>query len=558
MMRRWLLPLSILALFAVRVAAQTPDLSPHGDLDVRCEVCHDASSWTVPWPSPSFDHATTGYVLTGRHAQAACSGCHQDLRFRRVASACADCHLDVHRRRFGARCDDCHDTSGWDVRDASRAAHPATGFPLLGAHAMLDCDACHQGSPGEEHTTIPADCLSCHDADYEATRDPDHAANGFSTDCVSCHGMTASGWGSGSFIHSPAFPLTGAHAAATCASCHATGYAGTPTDCYGCHRPDYEGTTDPGHVAAGFSTDCRACHNDVSWDDADFDHASSGFPLTGAHTTTTCVACHASGYTGTPTDCYACHRPDYEGTDDPGHVAAGFSTDCRQCHSDVSWDGADFDHATSGFALTGAHVSVSCASCHATGYTGTPTDCYACHRPDYEGTNDPDHVAAGYSTDCRLCHSDASWEGADFDHTVSGFPLTGAHTTTTCISCHASGYSGTPADCYACHRPDYEAATEPGHVAAGFNTQCASCHTTSVWQPANWNHDTLFPIYSGRHRNEWNACVDCHVTPTNYAVFECIFCHEHNRTETDQQHQGENGYVYQSAACFQCHPRGDE
>ncbi|MDO9173009.1 MAG: hypothetical protein Q7W29_14380, partial [bacterium] len=74
----------------------------------------------------------------------------------------------------------------------------------------------------------------------------------------------------------------------------------------------------------------------------------------------------------------------------------------------------------------------------------------------------------------------------------------------------------------------------------------------------NWNHDTLFPIYSGRHDNEWNACVDCHVTPTNYAVFECIFCHEHNRTETDQQHQGESGYVYQSAACFQCHPRGSE
>ncbi|MBK6898514.1 MAG: hypothetical protein IPH09_04355 [bacterium] len=283
MMRRWLLPLSILALAAVRVAAQAPDLSPHGDLDVRCEVCHDASSWTVPWPSPSFDHATTGYVLTGRHAQAVCSGCHQDLRFRRVASACADCHLDVHRRRFGARCDDCHDTSGWDVRDASRTVHPATGFPLLGAHAIVDCDACHQGSPGEEHTTISADCLSCHDADYEATRDPDHAANGFSTDCVSCHGMTASGWGSGSFIHSPAFPLTGAHAAATCASCHATGYAGTPTDCYACHRPDYEGTDDPGHVAAGFSTDCRLCHSDASWDGADFDHTVSGFPLTGAH-----------------------------------------------------------------------------------------------------------------------------------------------------------------------------------------------------------------------------------------------------------------------------------
>ena len=100
--------------------------------------------------------------------------------------------------------------------------------------------------------------------------------------------------------------------------------------------------------------------------------------------------------------------------------------------------------------------------------------------------------------------------------------------------------------------------TNPNHQAAGFPITCESCHTTSAWRPANWDHDgRYFPIYSGKHRGKWSSCTDCHVTAGNYRAFECILCHEHsNRTEVDNKHRGEAGYAYQSAACYRCHPRG--
>ena len=41
---------------------------------------------------------------------------------------------------------------------------------------------------------------------------------------------------------------------------------------------------------------------------ASFNHLKTGFPLTGAHVTVTCEACHVDGiFKGTPKDCAGCH-----------------------------------------------------------------------------------------------------------------------------------------------------------------------------------------------------------------------------------------------------------
>ena len=56
--------------------------------------------------------------------------------------------------------------------------------------------------------------------------------------------------------------LVGNHAQAACANCHTGGvYKGTSRDCVGCHRAQYDRTTAPNHVAAGFPTTCEACHS---------------------------------------------------------------------------------------------------------------------------------------------------------------------------------------------------------------------------------------------------------------------------------------------------------
>ena len=82
---------------------------------------------------------------------------------------------------------------------------------------------------------------------------------------------------------------------------------------------------------------------------------------------------------------------------------------------------------------------------------------------------------------------------------------------------------------------------------------CATCHSTNGWTPSTFNHNTWFPIASGRHQF---PCASCHVSAGNFNNFECILCHEHSQSNTNSHHQGVGGYVYESHACYQCHPRG--
>ena len=458
--------------------------NPHGDIRIACETCHTAESWTTMRKPSLFDHATTGFPLEGMHVQTACKDCHTSKIFSRVATSCADCHRDVHQGRNGLRCQDCHVPVRWVDRSDAVRRHASTTFPLKGVHALLECTRCHVGQDEAHVSRVSSECASCHATEYAATKNPDHAAAGFSQQCETCHDAGRATWGG-----------------------------------------------------------------------VGFDHAKTGFALTGAHRPLVCSTCHTSGqYSGLSPSCYACHRPAYERAQDPNHVAASFSTQCTSCHGTTSWAGASFDHSRTAFALTGAHTSTSCTACHTGGrYAGTPTDCYACHRSNYEGTTNPNHVTAGMPTTCLTCHSTSAWQPANFDHARTSFPLTGAHTSTSCTACHTGGrYAGTPTDCYACHRSNYEGTTNPNHAAASFPTLCTNCHTTTGWQPANWNHDTqYFRIYSGRHNGTWSSCTQCHTNSSNYRDFSCFACH--SQANTDGHHREVSGYRYDSAACYSCH-----
>ena len=116
-------------------------------------------------------------------------------------------------------------------------------------------------------------------------------------------------------------------------------------------------------------------------------------------------------------------------------------------------------------------------------------------------------------------------------------------------------YSGLPSDCVDCHIDDYNATTNPNHSAAGFPTTCDTCHGQADpnWFQGTFNH-TYFPITSGRHAGA--DCADCHRNPSNFAVFSCLDAGCHPRSTIDQEHDEEPGYVYDSAACYSCHPNG--
>jgi hypothetical protein len=675
--------------------------NPHGPIGIPCEDCHTNTSWKPIRSIPEFNHDRTGYPLRGLHAKVDCKQCHTNLVFKDTSTRCADCHADIHRRQFGANCAECHTVKGWEAQTQQLKQHE-NRFPLLGAHALLQCVDCHKGEATGQFAGLSTTCLSCHIGNFQKASDPDHKALGFTTTCESCHTMdtwfgakfdhlkftgfaltgmhatlectachiggkfkgtpadcyschvkdyngttnpnhkqaglptdcslchTTASWAGASFDHSrfTKFPLTGAHVTVPCSQCHINGqfagtptdcaschikdyngtanpnhkqagfptdcslchttaswagasfdhnrftkfpltgahvnvacsqchingqFAGTPTDCASCHIKDYNGTTNPNHKQAGFPTDCSICHSTASWAGASFDHSRfTKFPLTGAHVTVPCSQCHINGqFAGTPTDCYSCHVKDFNGTTNPNHVQAGFPHDCSICHSTASWAGALFDHSKTPFPLTGAHVNVACSQCHVNGqFAGTPTDCYSCHVKNFNGTTNPNHVQAGFPHDCSVCHNTSSWAGAVFDHSKTPFPLTGAHVSVACNSCHIGGvFAGTPTDCYSCHKADYQGTTDPNHTAAGFPTTCQTCHTTTTWLGATFNH-TWFAI----PHHTAKLCSDCHTNPSNYAVFVCTSCH--TKAQTDPKHQGVQGYVYNSANCYQCHKNG--
>ncbi len=243
---------------------------------------------------------------------------------------------------------------------------------------------------------------------------------------------------------------------------------------------DYNGTTNPAHMAAGFPTTCATCHSTTAWAGAVFNHNNTPFPLTGAHTTVPCASCHVNNvFAGTPTDCYSCHTKDYTGTTNPAHRLQD-SPPPAQPATRRHLGRRGLQSQQHPLPADRLHATVPCASCHINNvFMGTPTDCYSCHTDGLHGTNNPNHVTAGFPTSCATCHTTTSWAGAVFNHNNTPFPLTGAHTTVPCTSCHINNvFAGTPTDCYSCHKEDFTGTNNPPHKSPGFPTTCATCHTT--------------------------------------------------------------------------------
>ena len=530
----------LLACCAV-VAAQAPPVansrSPHGPLDVPCQNCHTAMGWKPIRAVPEFDHNRTKFPLRGMHASATCTSCHVKPVFANTGTRCADCHADIHKRQLGPNCEQCHSVKGWKVQVQQIKDHN-NRFPLIGAHAAVDCASCHKNGALSKYSTMPTDCYSCHASEFKNTVNPNHVGGKFPTNCSQCHSFDS--WYNATFDHAlTGFPLTGMHTVPPrqCADCHVNNnYNITVTTCVSCHLKDYNGATNPNHVQGGFAQTCESCHTTSAWQPATFDHAKSGFPLTGLHTVPPrqCTDCHVNNnYNITNTACVSCHQNDYNNAKTPvDHLGAKIPTTCETCHTTSGWSPANFDHAKLGFALTGMHTVPprACTDCHVNNnYNITVTTCVSCHLNDYKDTNNPNHVQQGFSQTCETCHTTSGWSPAQFDHSKSGFPLTGLHTVPPrqCADCHVNNnYNITDTTCVSCHLKDYQGAKNPDHIAQNFPQTCEICHSTSGWSPAQYDHSKSgFPL-TGLHTVPPRACTDCHVN-NNYNITNtaCVSCH---------------------------------
>src|SRR5256884_5557177 len=99
-----------------------------------------------------------------------------------------------------------------------------------------------------------------------------------------------------------------------------------------------------------------------------------------------------------------------------------------------------------------------------------------------------------------MCHTLDSWIGATFNHAgpPANFPLTGAHATMACTTCHINNnYNLTtpPNACgnSGCHLTTWQQTTNPNHSAAPTVfpvANCSTCHTTTTWTTATFDHKT--------------------------------------------------------------------
>ncbi len=512
------------------------EIDPHkGQLGTTCEQCHITSDWK----KAVFDHSKTAFPLIGQHLKVECKLCHKNDVYKGTPKDCASCHVDVHLGQFGKDCSQCHTSDAWKPVHFD---HDATGFKLTGSHQTVECKACHINGVFKN---TPKDCFSCH-----AAKDVHNGQ--FGKDCGTCHRTTK--WQDVSFDHKKtSFPLTGLHVDVACKACHINGvFKGTPTNCFACHasRDVHKGQ---------FGKECAQCHNTSGWKKVSFDHGETAFPLNGKHTTVACKACHVNGtFKSTPKACISCHAA--------MDIHKGqFGKECSQCHTPSGWKNVVFDHGKTAFPLIGKHATVACKSCHVNGqYKGTPKDCFSCHAKK-------DVHNGQFGSRCGTCHKPTKWTEVTFDHSKTAFPLIGTHTTVACKLCHLNGqYKGTPQDCFSCH------AAKDAH-AGQFGTKCETCHKTTKWPDAIFDHNTTaFPLVSshktvactachknGVYKGTPKDCFACHAAKdAHYGQFgmKCETCHKPSKwPDATFDHDATSFPLvssHKTAACAACHKNG--
>lgn len=426
----------------------------HGKTCVSCHSDHHGKSFQlVRFNRDKFNHALTGFTLSGAHAKQECAECHKlknikntkirDKKFTYLGlePTCLSCHNDVHRKTLSANCVTCHGQDAFVP--AVNFSHEKTSFPLSGQHVQVACVKCHpvsntggqkfQQFAGVEFTT----CASCH-------TDPHRGQ--FGPRCAECH-TTASFHSvkgvSGKFDHSKtAFPLVGKHNAVSCSKCHKNGLNQPVRHarCLDCHKDFHNGQFTQGGVAR----DCDGCHKPdgftVSLFTVDM-HNTGKFPLTGAHLATACTECHKKNgswnFRDIGTTCISCHKDIHQSSLNtkfyPGQS-------CATCHSTETWETVSFDHASTSYPLAGGHAKASCAACHVshktngqTGpqFAGITQQCSVCHDDAHFG-----QFAVNGQTDCVRCHVSGFWNNSRFDHSKTSFPLDGKHAGVSCRNCH--------------------------------------------------------------------------------------------------------------------------
>lgn len=410
--------------------------------DDTCGQCHDCRNEGFGGTAAKMTaelHALAGFSLDKPHQSVECKKCHpkfgdiaaiesDEARLEAFAATypgrqqdtCSTCHANLHEGQFKngafqrAVCLDCHDRQAFRPAAFSARDHEKTRFPLQGKHLKVECDGCHQRPAGADETVsriftgTATRCEQCHEHPHAGQFEVGPFAG---RDCLVCHDLD--GFRPARFSleqHDKSkFPLTGAHRAVACRSCHKPidgneskrRLSGTPTVCTECHTDVHKGAFDRRGLPKTVEgrTGCARCHAGADAfrpvEARLFDHdVWTQFKLVGKHREAGCEKCHGdSGRLDKPrpvlepdTDCASCHTDVHAGQfEQRGRV------DCGRCHQDdKTFKDVVFDHQKdTRFKLDASHENLACSKCHRAvalpngesivRYKPLPVDCKDCH-----------------------------------------------------------------------------------------------------------------------------------------------------------------------------------
>ncbi len=310
---------------------------PHrGEFVQDCKACHTEAGFA----KAPFDHATTPFPLSGKHASTSCVSCHKpaasgrlstgrEIGFRGLTSDCVSCHEDAHDKELGLACQNCHGTATFKVPTYK---HMRAAEFFAGQHAPVSCDRCHTPTTAVQpvRTGMPISRVRYKNASTTcATCHKDVHLGQVGDACERCHSIDRAKFSVANFPHERTkLPLTGAHASVDCSKCHksesgtfpaGTGAAvrltGLSTTCAACHRDVHLGQV---------VTTCETCHSTTQFKITGYKHRNTALAsfFAGRHLTAECSQCHKS-VTG--------RFPAGQGT------AVQFKVDsrCTTCHVDV-------------------------------------------------------------------------------------------------------------------------------------------------------------------------------------------------------------------------------
>jgi hypothetical protein len=481
--------------------------------DEKCMICHDDVGRSVKKKTGLHGHAFLG-------------------------KPCGSCHVD-HRGKE-------HDLVRWDQKAFD---HAQSGWPLVGAHARLQCAKCHTGTNSRSSPTfigLSNGCAACHKDVHEGR---------FGAGCQSCHSQkTFDDLQLTAFDHDRArFALRGKHQQVACQKCHGEPAKYRPLTfaaCGDCHQDPHRGK---------LGAACESCHGESSWKAVQMQRAAHpGLSLEAGHARVACKTCHDRGNLLAPSRgsrCVSCHAAIH---------TAPFGDDCAQCHAQIRWFGlpealARRAHARTRYPLEGKHEDATCASCHspkrplAKRYRGLHFGrCLDCHRDAHRA-----EFAARDAGECSACHTTAGFATTSFgveQHGSTHFALTGGHEATPCGTCHTQkrprlDWHVSKQACADCHANPHGSQFEQQMSAGG----CAACHSTSAWDVPNIAHES-WPL-TGAHARV--RCDGCHSATeadrragngVSYkaAPRDCEGCHE-------DAHLGQFRLSEPAKACADCH-----